>query len=91
MLLTAAKMIFGHKALRHKVSCLQNIKTLSVFVQHQGTNFQFTVVPKLYQGTAAKRGVIVWRALFLFLFWRSKKEQKPAAGDRDMRSKKLLW
>ena len=53
---------------------------MAVFVQHQGTNFQFTVVRKPHQGTAAKRGVIVWRAPFLFLFWRSKKEKKPAAG-----------
>jgi len=63
---------------------------VAVFVRHQGTNFQFTVVPKLYQGTAAKRGAIVWRALFLFLFWRSKKEKKPAAGDGDKRSKKAF-
>jgi len=32
---------------------------VAIFVQHQGTNFQFTVVPKLHQGTADKRGVIV--------------------------------
>jgi len=38
---------------------------VAVFVQHQGTDFEFTVVPKLHQGTAAKRGVVVWRATFL--------------------------
>ena len=75
---------------------LQYIKTLSVFVQHQGINFQFTAVPKLHQGTAAKRGAIVWRALFSVGpderrdFLEKQKRKKPAVGVGKLRSKKLL-
>jgi len=54
---------------------------VAVFVQHQGTDFEFTVVPKLHQGTAAKRGVIVWRATF-FVSFLEKQKRKEARGRR---------
>ena len=89
---TQSSTEFSHRTTEEKIFLLllHHIKTLAVFVLHQGIDFQFTVVPKLYQGSAAKRGVIVWRAPFLFLFWRSKKEKRPAAGVGKARSKKVL-
>jgi hypothetical protein len=39
-------------------------------------NAEVTVVPKPNQGTNGKGDVILCRAPFLFLFWRSKKEKR---------------
>jgi len=52
---------------------------VAVFVHHQGTNVEFTVERKLHQGTASKRGVIVWLATFLFLFIKEKKKSPRQA------------
>jgi hypothetical protein len=68
--------------LQYQFFLLSNSISFAINAEHQGTNLEFTVVQTLHQGTSAKRGVIVWRAPFLFLFWRSKKEKKLAASDR---------
>jgi len=45
---------------------------------HRIINVEVTVAQKPNQGTTGKGDVILCRALFLFLFWRSKKEKQPA-------------
>jgi hypothetical protein len=42
------------------------------------TDVQATVVQKLNQGTIRQRDVILCRAPFLVLFWKSKKEQEES-------------
>jgi hypothetical protein len=46
-----------------------------VHAESRITNVQVTVVQPPNIATSDKRAVIVCRALFLVLFWRSKKEQ----------------
>jgi hypothetical protein len=47
-----------------------------VEAQYQGTEFEFTVVLKLNQGTIRKRGVIVFGALFAYFLGKQKVRAK---------------
>ena len=47
-------------------------------------NFEATVAQKLNQGTTPIRPVFELGALFLFLFWRSKKEKVKILGVMDI-------
>jgi len=64
---------------------------VAAFVQHQETCVKFTVVQKLHQCAAAKRGVIGWRAPF-FLRPRRKTEffeeprQMPGSSTKKKKS-----
>jgi len=77
------------------------LKTGNLRIERLGTKLgamfftKYAGVQKLHKGTTDKRGVIVYRTPFFFLFWRApanvgicdKNEKKPAAGDRKLRSK----
>lgn len=47
-----------------------------VGARYQGTEFEFTVVLKLNQGTLRKRGVIVFGALFAYFLGKQKVRAK---------------
>jgi hypothetical protein len=51
------------------------IKLKYLHPKNRITDVQFTVVQMMHIAASDKRGVIVCRAPFLVLFWRSKKEQ----------------